>query len=99
MTVFTTHECHFTLLHTAGELKLGRDIHIPLPRCMKPEKPYQGKQPFQAQLSVENRVLMQEEITSMIRNGVILELSDREAQGGFCSSMFLVPKRMGKIEI
>ena len=40
---------------------------------------------------------MQEEIASMIKKGAIAELSKREAQGGFYSNMFLVPKKDGKM--
>ena len=59
--------------------------------------PHQAFTPFQPKTPERDRVLLQEEITSMLGKGAIVELPEEETQKGFYSTMFLVPKKDGKM--
>ena len=59
--------------------------------------PHQAFTPFQPKMPECDRVLLQEEITSMLVKGAIVELPEEETQRGFYSTMFLVPKKDGKM--
>ena len=57
----------------------------------------QNVRPFQQKWSETDSIALQEEITSMLNKGAIIKLSEREAQNGFYSNMFLIPKKDGKM--
>ena len=59
--------------------------------------PHQSFFPSQPKASENDRASLQEEITSMMGKGAIVELSWEETHTGFFSTMFLVPKKDEKM--
>ena len=61
------------------------------------EEPRQYARPRTPKLSSEEVELISEEVGAMLSKGAIRELNPREAERGFYSSLFLVPKKDGKM--
>ncbi len=59
--------------------------------------PYQMRKPHPPHLPQEDRALVKEEVGQLMAKGAILELRPQEAQRGFYSNIFLVPKKDGRM--
>ena len=59
--------------------------------------PHQARKPHPPQLSQEDSAKVQEEVEQLLGKGAIQKLRPPEAQSGFFSTIFLVPKKEGKM--
>ena len=57
------------------------------------EEPFQKRVPHQAQMSVQEYELINQEVEAMLRKGTIHLVHSKESQ--FLSNLFLVPKKDG----